>query len=81
MDVPGPIIYLGDSEADNPAFQLADVSIGINHHKRIPELQCRYQLEFIELDAFIFKLLDADLDFDEKMVEPNPHYRAPRRSN
>ena len=74
LSVTGPVIYLGDSEADNPAFKVAEISIGINHHRRIPELQSQYILEFIELEGFMIKLLDADLEFNEEMVELNPNY-------
>lgn len=74
LHVTGPIMYLGDSEADNPAFELADVSVGVKHLKVMPELSCQYFIEFFELEAFILRLLDADLDFNENMARPNPHY-------
>jgi HAD superfamily hydrolase (TIGR01484 family) len=69
MKVTGPAIYLGDSEADNPAFQLADISIGIKHRRTVPELLCKYVLEFFELDSFLSKLIDADFDFRNGMIE------------
>jgi len=69
MKVPGPVIYLGDSEADNPAFQLADISIGIKHRRTVPELLCKYVLEFFELDSFLSKLIDADFDFRDGMID------------
>jgi HAD superfamily hydrolase (TIGR01484 family) len=68
MDVKGPIMYLGDSEADNPAFQLADVSVGIKHRRSIPELSCKYWIEFLELDTFLSDLIDANFDFQEGMI-------------
>lgn len=76
LHVAGPILYLGDSEADNPAFEMADVSVGVKHLKVMPELSCRYLIEFFELEAFILKLLDNDLEFTEDMVQPNPKYRS-----
>ena len=69
MKVPGPVIYLGDSEADNPAFQLADISIGIKHRRTVPELLCKYVLEFFELDSFLSKLIDAGFDFRDGMID------------
>lgn len=68
LHVTGPIMYMGDSEADNPAFELADISVGIKHQRVMPELSCKYQLEFIQLESFILRLLDADLDFSEDMI-------------
>jgi HAD superfamily hydrolase (TIGR01484 family) len=71
MNVSGPVIYFGDSEADNPAFQIADVSIGIKHQKVMPALLCKYRLEFFELDRFLSDMIEADFEFREGMVERN----------
>jgi HAD superfamily hydrolase (TIGR01484 family) len=71
MNVSGPVLYFGDSEADNPAFQIADVSIGIKHQKVMPPLLCKYRLEFFELDRFLSDMIEADFDFKEGMVERN----------
>jgi HAD superfamily hydrolase (TIGR01484 family) len=71
MNVSGPVMYFGDSEADNPAFQIADVSIGIKHQKVMPPLLCKYRLEFFELDRFLSNMIEADFDFRETMVERN----------
>jgi len=71
MGVTGSVIYLGDSEADNPAFQLADISIGIKHRRTVPELLSKYVLEFFEVERFLSKLIDADFDFRDGMIESN----------
>jgi hypothetical protein len=71
MSITGPIMYLGDSEADDPAFQLADISIGIKHRRIMPALKCKYRLEFFELDSFLSKLIDADFNFRESMLQRN----------
>lgn len=71
MNVTGPVMYLGDSEVDNSAFQLADVSVGIKHRRIMPELACKHKLEFFELESFLSNLIDADFDFQEGMVERN----------
>ncbi len=65
----GPIMYLGDSEADNAAFKLADVSIGIKYRRPASNLQCQYHVNFDELDGFLSNLLDSDLDFVPSMVQ------------
>jgi HAD superfamily hydrolase (TIGR01484 family) len=71
MGVTGPIMYWGDSEADNPAFQVAEISVGIKHTRIMPPLQCKYRLEFVELETFLSNLIDADFNFKEDMLETN----------
>lgn len=41
------VMYLGDSENDNPAFRKSDISIGIRSDPRLnPMLNCKYMLDF-----------------------------------
>jgi HAD superfamily hydrolase (TIGR01484 family) len=72
LGVTGTVMYLGDSEDDNPAFELAEVSIGIKHHKNMPELKCKYLLEFLKLEGFIAILTDENLEFREDLPGINP---------
>jgi HAD superfamily hydrolase (TIGR01484 family) len=61
----GKLLYLGDSETDNPAFQKADLSIGIRSDGRLnPKLNSDYLLEFNELRPFLQKLENEDFIFD-----------------
>jgi HAD superfamily hydrolase (TIGR01484 family) len=71
LGVTGAVIYFGDSEADDPAFQKADVSVGIKHRRVMPPLQCKYRLEFFELDSFISKLTDSNFEFQDGMLQRN----------
>jgi HAD superfamily hydrolase (TIGR01484 family) len=71
LGVAGAVMYFGDSEADDPAFQKAEVSVGIKHRRVMPRLQCKYRLEFFELDGFISKLIDADFEFRDEMLQRN----------
>ncbi|MGA8905667.1 MAG: HAD-IIB family hydrolase [Candidatus Bathyarchaeia archaeon] len=71
MGITGPVMYLGDSEADDPAFQLADISVGVKHRRIMPALKCKYRLEFFELDNFLSKLIDSDFNFQEGMLQRN----------
>jgi hydroxymethylpyrimidine pyrophosphatase-like HAD family hydrolase len=51
------IMYLGDSENDNPAFRKADVSVGIKSDKRLnPILDCKYVIEFDKVCDFLERL-------------------------
>ena len=69
--VQGPIMYLGDSEADDPAFKLADISVGVKHRRVMPKLQCNYRIEFFELENLLTELIDANFDFKESMATKN----------
>lgn len=63
------ILYLGDTENDNPAFRKADVSIGVNSDARLkPKLNCKYNVCFDKLPAFFKGLLNEDLQFSDKLV-------------
>jgi HAD superfamily hydrolase (TIGR01484 family) len=68
IGVEGPIMYLGDSEVDDPAFQLAEVSVGVKHRRIMPKLQCKYRIEFFEMENFLSKLIDSDFEFKEDMA-------------
>src|SRR5918911_1185664 len=51
------VMYLGDSENDNPAFRKADVSIGVKSDERLnPNLDCNYSMKFDKLAGFLGKL-------------------------
>jgi len=71
MGASGPIIYLGDSEVDDAAFDRAEISIGVKHRRIMPKLSCKYRIEFFEMENFLSKLLDSDFDFQEDMVQKN----------
>jgi len=59
------ILYLGDSENDNPAFRKADLSIGIQSDIRIrSKLDSDYIIEFNELRPFLQRLSSEDFVFD-----------------
>jgi HAD superfamily hydrolase (TIGR01484 family) len=63
------IIYLGDSENDNPAFKKSDISIGIRSDRRLnPMLDCKYMLDFSQLPLFLRGLMDNDFIFSEDIL-------------
>jgi HAD superfamily hydrolase (TIGR01484 family) len=63
------ILYLGDSENDNPAFRKADVSIGVKSDERLnPNLDCQYLINFNQLPKFLKNLLKNDFNFSEKLL-------------
>jgi len=66
LKVNGPIMYLGDSELDNPAFNLADISIGVLHEETPPKLDCEFSVQFSDVGAFFQELWRNNLTFDSK---------------
>ena len=59
------VLYLGDSENDNPAFRKADLSIGIRSDERVKtKLDSDYLLQFNELTPFLQKLNAEDFVFN-----------------
>ena len=59
------VLYLGDSENDNPAFQKADLSIGIRSDERVKtKLDSDYLIQFNELTTFLQKLCEEDFVFN-----------------
>jgi hypothetical protein len=63
------ILYLGDSENDNPAFRKADVSIGVKSDERLnPSLDCQYLINFSHLPKFLMNLLKNDFNFSENLL-------------
>ncbi len=59
------VLYLGDSENDNPAFRKADLSIGIRSDERVKtRLDSDYLIQFNELTPFLQKLYAEDFVFN-----------------
>jgi HAD superfamily hydrolase (TIGR01484 family) len=63
------IIYLGDSENDNPAFRKAGIPIGIRSDARVnPKLDCSYFLDYEQLSSFLTKLRKNDYFFSGELL-------------
>ncbi len=63
------ILYLGDSENDNPAFRKADLSINIKSDERLnTKLDSHYSLEFNELSYFLIKLYKENFNFNSMSI-------------
>ena len=64
------ILYLGDSENDNPAFRKADLSIGVKSDERLnPKLDCQYLIDFSQLPSLLINLSKNNFNFSEKLLE------------
>lgn len=63
------ILYLGDSENDNPTFRKASISVGIISDKRLsPKLDCQYLIEYKHLPEFLGHLVDEKFVFSERLL-------------
>jgi HAD superfamily hydrolase (TIGR01484 family) len=78
LKIGGPLMYMGDSETDNPAFDLADVSIGVVHSETYPLLKCDYLVRFVDVQKFLRELLDNNLIFSPHFTTITPSSRTVR---
>jgi hydroxymethylpyrimidine pyrophosphatase-like HAD family hydrolase len=61
------LMFVGDSRADDPAFAVADVGIGVLGALRQPILNCDYFVRNEHLDRFLSALLENELEFSESL--------------
>ena len=63
------VLYLGDSENDNPAFKKADISIGVRSDNGIKTaLECKYYIEYENLALFLNRLTNNDFNFNGDLL-------------
>ncbi|MDQ3903625.1 MAG: hypothetical protein M3247_08305 [Thermoproteota archaeon] len=63
------VLYLGDSENDNPAFLKAGISIGIRSDPRLnPKLDCSYFIKYKQLSSFLTRLRNNEYLFNEELL-------------
>ena len=58
-----PVMYLGDTEADNDAFDEADVSICVQNSHDNGRLRCRFSVRHDEVGEMLGRLLADDFEF------------------
>lgn len=59
------VLYMGDTEADNPAFERSDVSVGVVHKETcVEKLACDYLVKFEDVSSFLGRLLANHFLFD-----------------
>ncbi|MEM0090945.1 MAG: hypothetical protein QXP86_03620 [Nitrososphaerota archaeon] len=64
LGINGPIMYIGDSKMDNPAFKVANISVGVLHGHSAPELECQYFIKFENVPKLLSELVNLKLNFD-----------------
>jgi hypothetical protein len=64
LGVNGNVLFLGNSAADNPAFEEADLAICVDHGQSLGGLACGYALRREELGRFFRSLEECNLTLD-----------------
>jgi trehalose-phosphatase len=68
------VLYLGDSEMDNSAFNISDLSLGVVHDETpVEALDCDYFVTFENVPLFLRALIQNNLEFssDFPMIKKN----------
>jgi trehalose-6-phosphatase len=74
LSVKEGVMYLGDSEVDNPAFRVSSVSVGVIQGEKPPKtLDCEYFVKFGHVSDFLKTLIERNFQFssDFPMVMRN----------
>jgi hydroxymethylpyrimidine pyrophosphatase-like HAD family hydrolase len=74
MGVTNDVLYMGDSEADNPAFERSNISVGVIHEETFwRRLTCDFYVKFENVSVFLRHLLENNLVFEPNfpMIEIN----------
>jgi hydroxymethylpyrimidine pyrophosphatase-like HAD family hydrolase len=64
LEVNGNVLFIGDSTADNSAFEEADLAICVDHGQSLGGLACGYSLRREELGRFFRSLEDDHLSLN-----------------
>ena len=69
LGVNGNVLFMGDSTADNPAFEEADLTVCVDHGQSLEGLACGYTLKRGNLAQFLRSLEDGGLTLDLRTLE------------
>jgi len=61
------ILYMGDSTLDNPAFEQADVAVGVIHAETPTCLTCEYFVKFEDVAGFLNGLFQDGFRFSPEL--------------
>ena len=68
LGIAGPVMYLGDTEADNPAFEACDVGVCVRHSQPTARLRSAFAVRFEELAGMLRGLLSNGLEFSKHII-------------
>jgi len=75
LGINGMVMYIGDTPADNPAFALADVGIGIQNDWSKGTLDCDFYVTRNRLGSFLAALFENGLEFSPDLPGIRPRGR------
>lgn len=64
LGVRGPVMYLGDNEADNAAFEECEIPICIERSQRADRLNCDLAVRPEELPGLLAALVTSEFEFE-----------------
>jgi trehalose-phosphatase len=67
----GPVMYLGDTQADNEAFRACEVPVCVHHSQSVDNLDCDFFVLYQELPDMLEVLLRNGLQFDYPLNRAN----------
>jgi trehalose-6-phosphatase len=62
-EVGGNAIFMGDSPADNSAFRVAEIPIGVSHGQSTEDLDCEFLVDYDDLSSFLGTLSEKEAVF------------------
>ena len=60
-------MFMGDSVFDNPAFQEAEMTVGISHGQSMDELRCGYVVDQSDVRRFLHSLGENGMEFGPRL--------------
>ena len=69
LELTSGIMYLGDSKVDNPAFNIADISVGVLHEETHANLTSRYYVKYENVAGLLHHLKANALIFSPNFPE------------
>jgi hypothetical protein len=72
LDVKGNTMFIGDSPADNSAFQEANIAVGVSHGQALDDLRCGFVVEQARLEEFLRSLCDSGMEFTPSLAGLRP---------
>jgi len=74
------ILYMGDSKTDNPAFELANVALGVLHTETPAGLACDYFVKFEDVADFLGALFQSNFIFNPELCGVIPRQKRMHHS-
>ncbi len=68
LGVKGKVLFIGDSAADNPAFEEADLALCVTHGQSLEGVACRFAIRQEELGALLRSLAHDRLYLDPRSL-------------